>query len=179
MGGTPPRPCVVRVQQAQQAPRPPSQVILALEEADSFLWELMPPSAPQASFRQGDMEGCHSEWWGLCWRQGYPQSRGTMWCLREDWDSCHLGCGGLPCELAEVADVGAVPQSGQSRRKCVLARPGRRPVANLPGTAMSNQQDGFLQPLAMSSDLVGRQRAAGRHWSVPQGGVANGSRSET
>lgn len=43
MGGTPPRPCVVRVQQAQQAPRPPSQ---GLQEADSFLWELMPPSPP-------------------------------------------------------------------------------------------------------------------------------------
>lgn len=83
-----PRPCVVRVQQAQQVPRPPSQVILGPEEADSFLRELVPPT--QASSRQGDMEGCHSEWWGLRWRQGYPQSRGTMWCLREDRDSRHL-----------------------------------------------------------------------------------------
>lgn len=49
----------------------------------------------QAASRQGDTTGCHSEWWGLCWRQGHPQSRGTMWWLRkDDWDLCHLWCRG-------------------------------------------------------------------------------------
>lgn len=49
---------------------------LGSREADSFLWELVLPA--QASSRQVDMDGCHSEWWELCWRQGRPQSRGTM-----------------------------------------------------------------------------------------------------
>lgn len=39
---------------------------LGARKAGSFLGELVPPTPTQASFRQGDMEGCHSEWWGLC-----------------------------------------------------------------------------------------------------------------
>ena len=35
----------------------------------------------------------------------------------------------------------------RSKRKCVLAKPGRRSMASLPSMAMSNRQDGFLQLL--------------------------------
>lgn len=66
---------VLRGQQAQQALWPPNPLSLGPQEVDPFLWELVSPA--QASSRQGDTEEHHSEWWGLCWRQGYPQSRGT------------------------------------------------------------------------------------------------------
>lgn len=132
--GTPPRPCVVRVRQAQQAPRPPSQVILGLEEADSFLWEPMSasprprPLPGRVTWKDVTVNGG-----GSAGGRGYPQSRGTMWCLREDRDSCHLWCGGhLPSlNLEQTALLGELPQVLATASSFSLA-PGLPHLTQLP-----------------------------------------------
>lgn len=137
LGRQPPRPCVIRVRQPQESPKPPSQEILQLEETDSFLRELPTPpvSCRQVTWKDVTVNGA-----GSAAGRGAPKAEARCGVGARSGMGITCGVealdppsGHLPSlNLEQPTLLGKLPQVLATARRFSPA-PGRLHLTQLPG----------------------------------------------